>query len=72
MINGYVGLLANLSTEDKLDLIAQLTTSVKADLGKKRSMFKAAFGALESDKSAEEIINEIRTSRVFNRTIESF
>ena len=30
------------------------------------------FGAFESDKSAEEIIQEIRENRIFNRSIEAF
>jgi hypothetical protein len=30
------------------------------------------FGAFKSDKSAEDIIQEIRASRTFNRTIEAF
>lgn len=72
LVDGYIGLLENLSPGDKLDLISKLTVSVKTDLTKKKSSFKKAFGAFESDKSAEEIIDEIRGSRVFNRQIESF
>lgn len=72
IIDGYVGLLENLSTSNKLDLIAKLSESVKSDLTKRKSSFKKAFGAFESGKSAEEIINEIRNSRVFNRQTESF
>jgi hypothetical protein len=72
IVEGYFGLLDNLSPTNKLDLIAKLTASVKSDLKPKKSSFKKAFGAFESSKSAEEIINEIRESRVFNRQIESF
>ena len=72
IINGYVELLDNLSTNNKLDLISKLTTSVKTDLTSKKSSFKKAFGAFDSKKTAEEIIDEIRESRVFNRQIESF
>jgi hypothetical protein len=72
IVDGYFGLLDNLSPTNKLDLIAKLTASVKSDLKPKKSSFKKAFGAFESSKSAEEIINEIRESRVFNRQIESF
>ena len=56
IVDGYVGLLDNLSTSDKLDLISKLTTSVKSD----------------SKKTAEQIIEEIRNSRVSTRQIESF
>ena len=72
IVNGYVGLLDNLSTSNKLDLIAKLTASVKTDLISKKSSFKKAFGAFDSDKSAEEIVEEIRKSRVSTRQIESF
>jgi hypothetical protein len=72
IIDGYVELLENLSTTNKLDLISKLSTSVKTDLTKKKSSFKKAFGAFESAKTAEEIIDEIRNSRISNRQIESF
>lgn len=72
IVDGYFGLLDNLSPTNKLDLIAKLTASVKSDLKPKKSSFKKAFGAFESSKSAEEIIEEILESRVFNRQIESF
>ena len=72
IVDGYVGLLDNLSTNNKLDLISKLTDSVKSDLIEKKSSFKKSFGALESKKSAEEIIEEIRDSRVSTRQIESF
>lgn len=72
IIDGYLGLLDNLSTNDKLDLISKLTASIKTDLTNKKSSFKKAFGAFVSTKSAEEIIEEIRNSRVSTRQIESF
>jgi hypothetical protein len=72
IVDGYIGLLDNLSPSNKLDIISKLTESVKTDLSKKRSSFKKSFGAFVSKKSAESIIKEIRDSRVFNRQIESF
>lgn len=72
IVESYFGLLDNLSPSNKLDLIAKLTASVKSDLKPKKSSLQKAFGAFESSKSAEEIIEEIRESRVFNRQIESF
>ena len=71
IVEGYVGLLRNLSTSDKLDIISKLTISVKTDLKKKTSSFKKAFGAFESKKTAEEIIKEIRSNRISTRQIES-
>ncbi len=72
IVDGYVELLDNLSTNNKLDLISKLTVLVKGDLVKKKSTFKKAFGAFDSKKTAEEIIDEIRNSRVSKRQIESF
>ena len=72
LVDGYLGLLDNLSTNNKLELITKLTASVKTDLSNKKSSFKKAFGAFDSKKSAEEIIDEIRNSRVSTRQIESF
>jgi hypothetical protein len=72
IVDGYVGLLDNLSPSNKLDLISKLTASVKTDLKIKKSSFKKAFGAFESKKTAQQIITEIRNSRVSNRKLESF
>jgi len=70
LIEGYLQLLDNLSPSNKLDLISKLTASVKSDITNKKSSFKKAFGAFQSKKSADEIINEIRSSRTFTRQIE--
>ena len=69
IVDGYIGLLDNLNPNDKLELISKLTDSVKTDLKNKKSSFKKAFGAFDSEKSAEEIIEEIRSSRTFTRKI---
>lgn len=67
IIDGYLELLENLSPSNKLDLISKLTASVKSDLTSKNFSLQKAFGAFESEKSAEEIIDEIRSSRIFIR-----
>ena len=72
LIDGYLQMLDNLSASNKLDLISKLTASVKSDITNRTSSFKEAFGAFESEKSADEIINEIRNSRTFTRQIEEF
>lgn len=72
LIEGYLRLLDNLSPSNKLDLISKLTLSVKTDVtDKKKSLYKA-FGAWESKQPADEIINDMRNSRTFNRQIEQF
>ena len=72
IVDGYLQLLHNLSPDKKLDLISKLSTSVKTDISAKKSSFQNAFGAFVSEKSAEEIINDIRNSRMFTRQIEEF
>jgi len=72
IVDGYVGLLDNLSASNKLELISKLTDSVKTDLTQKKSSFKKAFGAFASKRTAEEIITDIRNSRLSKRQIESF
>lgn len=70
LIEDYLRLLDSLSPTNKLELISKLTLSVKSDITDRKSSFKEAFGAWESKNSAEEIIAEIRDSRIFNRQIE--
>ena len=70
LIKGYLQLLNNLSPNTKLDLISKLTLSVKTDIAEKKKSFYKSFGAWESKQSADEIINDIRNSRTFNRQIE--
>lgn len=72
IVDGYSGLLSNLNIANKLDLILRLTASVKTDLNSKKLSFKKSFGAFDSIKSAQKIIDEIRNSRVSTRQIESF
>jgi hypothetical protein len=72
MIENYYGLLRSLSKENKLKLIAKLSNSMIEEVVEDETLVDRFFGAFKSDKSAEEIIQEIRESRTFNRTIEAF
>ena len=72
VIDGYLRLLDNLTINSKLDLIAKLTLSIKTTKKDKESAFEKSFGAFQSKQTAEEIIDEIRSSRTFTRQIESF
>jgi hypothetical protein len=67
LIEGYERLLDNLSPSAKLDLISKLALSVKADITDRRKSFYKAFGAWESGNEADEIIQEIRSSRKLPR-----
>jgi predicted metal-binding transcription factor (methanogenesis marker protein 9) len=73
MVDDYYGLLRNLSKETKIKLIAKLSNSIIEDnTSENENVVDNFFGAFKSNKSAEEIIKEIRESRTFNRTIEVF
>lgn len=70
LIEGYLRMLDNLSPSSKLDLISKLTLSVKFDITDRKKNFNKAFGAWQSELTAEEIINDIVKSRAINREIE--
>ncbi len=72
LVDSYIGLLKNLSTNNKLDLITKLTQSVKAETKKKTSNFYKAFGSWDKEESADELVTFIRESRTFNRGTEEF
>ena len=70
VVDYYFDLLTNLSVESKLDLISKLSLSIKQNSKEPEVSLQSLFGAWKSDETAEEIIAEIRSSRVSNRTIE--
>lgn len=72
LIDNYFGLLNGLSKENKLRLIAKLSNSIADEVVKNEDVVDQYFGAFKSNKSAEEIIKEIKESRSFNRIVESF
>ena len=72
LIDSYISLLKNMSAQNKLDLISRLTNTVKKDLEQEKTDFYKAFGGWDENESAEDLIETIRGSRTFNRTIEEF
>ena len=58
LIEGYIGLLGNLSRNNKLDLISKLALSLKNNNTRNKNSFYEAFGAWESEKSADEILKK--------------
>ena len=70
LLDNYLGLIKNLSPENKLDLIERITRTLKGNLTTKNSPITDAFGMWESKKTADESLTEIRKSRTFNRQIE--
>ena len=70
-IDNYFGLLRGLNREVKIQIMARLSDSIAKETSKEDVIDKF-FGAFDTEKSAEEMIEEIRNSRVFTRTIEPF
>ena len=68
----YFDFLKNLNSDSKLELISRLSLSLKEDKKTSEATLQSLFGAYKSDDTADEIIAGIRSSKVFNRTIESF
>ena len=65
IIETYSGLFDSLSLLGKIELLAKLAKSLKKDNKVKEKNFFKSFGAFASEKSAEEILSEIRESRKF-------
>jgi hypothetical protein len=76
VVDNYLGLLKGLSKENKLKLAAGLINNIAEETAEetaeKTAVINRFFGAFQSDKTAEEMIAEIRESRNFNHTIEPF
>jgi len=66
----YFDFLKNLNPDSKLDLISKLSQSLKEKSTSAEITLESLYGAYESEETAEEIIAELRASRVFNRNIE--
>ena len=67
LIDSYFGLLKNLSTDNKLELIAKLSNSMKSAPKTETSPLSSLYGAFSSDKDAEELAADIKKARTFNR-----
>lgn len=68
LLNEYLALLENLSTNAKLELISRLSLAIKAT-GKeqKTKLLKRVYGAYESEETADELISELKEARSFYR-----
>jgi hypothetical protein len=67
IVETYSELLEGLNSKSKIELIENLSKSLKAETKIKESQFYDSFGAFSSDKSAEEIITDIKLSRKFRK-----
>ena len=67
IVETYTELFEGLNSESKAELIESLSKSLKAKSTDKELEFYKSFGAFASDKSAEEIIAEIKSARKFKK-----
>jgi hypothetical protein len=72
LVDSYLELLKNLNTNSKLDLISGLSNSLKSDRGIEKGSLKTLTVDFIPEKSADEIIDELKKSRNFFRNTESF
>lgn len=76
LIDSYLGLLENLSPDNKLELISKLSDSLKSSKKSGRESSDKSLdhlsGAFIFDKSSDDLIRELKESRNFNRKIEEF
>jgi hypothetical protein len=67
----YFEFLKNLNPDSKLDLISKLSQSLKKSDETTEISLQSLFGAYKSEETADEIIEQLRASRVFKRNMET-
>ena len=65
IITSYSTMFSGLSPLSKIELIKSLTKLLKKDKVEKVDTFYESFGAFSDEKTAEEIVKEIKVSRKF-------
>ena len=70
LLDNYFGLIRNLSPEIKINLIEKIAKTLKENISNNRTSINDAFGGWKSNKSADDIIAELKENRNFNRQIE--
>jgi len=67
LIDSYFMLLKSLSPNNKLELIAKLSKSMKTTKKAKDVSWKSLFGALELDQPADDFVEDLKKDRKFSR-----
>lgn len=67
IVETYSSLFEGLSSLSKIELIESLSKSLKTEKKTKDSKFFKSFGAFSTDKSAEDIMEDIKSSRTFRK-----
>jgi hypothetical protein len=69
----YIDLLRKLDVRSRKKIVSELTDSLNgSEDEKKDNDLLSLFGSWKDDRDSDEIIKDIRNSRVDNRDIESF
>jgi hypothetical protein len=68
IVDSYYKFMKNWDSESKKKLIQKLSESIDSEKTQNTD-FSICFGAWKDDRSAEEIIDELRNDRVENREI---
>jgi hypothetical protein len=71
MVDSYFRVMRNWNTDAKKDLIIKLTASIDSKTNDDHD-FSSCFGAWEDERTADEIINELKADRVNSKEIEPF
>ncbi|AMR41029.1 hypothetical protein HZP39_12135 [Elizabethkingia anophelis] len=72
LVDSYYKLLKSLSSNNKLELIARLLVSMKTTKKKNENIsLDDLFGSWVSDQSADELVDELKKARSFNRQREA-
>jgi len=69
LVDIYIKILQHLNFEKRLELISKLSHTMIEETRFQSENFFQLYGAFDSDESADELINDIRSSRTFNREV---
>jgi hypothetical protein len=72
LIDGYLQLFQNLSSDSKLELISGLSDSMKSKQDEHNGSLRELFGDFIPEKSADTITRELKEARNFTRDIDTF
>lgn len=68
LVDSYYTLLKSLSPNNKLELIARLSKSMKTSKKEKKDNFlDELYGSWVSDQSADDLVDELKKARNFSR-----
>lgn len=67
LVETYYTLLKSLSPDNKLELIARLSKSMKTTKKTKDDSWKSLFGSWDIDQSADDFVEELKKDRKFSR-----